>query len=216
MRSCEFDDGAEKVAQGIVIQRAPGAAGPNVKKLAKIAAKSRRLEFSIPVTLPSGRAEMMVSTYGSRSRTDDVFHEKGGAEYSGDGPRSSLEAGLKWLADRWGHGTLDFAKEKVSSSKCPLKPKELDIRAKTLARTILFGIDHGGLGSAFDGPVYACAVSYEETLKPMVWGDVTTRAAEPPSRSQRIGHECLHPAWGALRRDPDPRHPLSTRRSGLG
>ena len=75
----------------------------------------------------------------------------------------------------------------------PLKPKELDIRAKTLARTILFGIDHGGLGSAFDGPVYACAVSYEETLKPMGWGDVTARVAEARQRlidsgaAQQIG-----------------------------
>lgn len=51
----------------------------------------------------------------------------------------------------------------------PLKPREFDWKARTIAQDVVFGIDHGGLGSAFDGPVYARAVEFEQTLRPMNW-----------------------------------------------
>jgi hypothetical protein len=54
----------------------------------------------------------------------------------------------------------------------PLKPKEHDWRARTVAQDVLFGIDHGGLGSAFDGPVYVRALRYEKELRPMTWEQV--------------------------------------------
>ncbi|TXI24235.1 MAG: hypothetical protein E6Q67_03175 [Roseateles sp.] len=59
----------------------------------------------------------------------------------------------------------------------PLKPKEMDIRAKSLSRRVVMGLDHGGLGSAFDGPVFARQLEYEETLAPLTWSELAQRIA---------------------------------------
>jgi hypothetical protein len=56
----------------------------------------------------------------------------------------------------------------------PLKPKEHEWRARTVAQDVLFGIDHGGLGSAFDGPVYVRALQYQQELRPMSWAQLQT------------------------------------------
>lgn len=70
----------------------------------------------------------------------------------------------------------------------PLKPKEFDWKAVTVAQDVVFGIDHGGLGSAFDGPVYARAVRYVETLKPMNWATVCLAIAGARARMIERGH----------------------------
>lgn len=53
------------------------------------------------------------------------------------------------------------------SGENPLKPRELDVRAKIVDRRIMFGFDHGGLGSAFDGAVFVEAIQWEERVNPM-------------------------------------------------
>lgn len=49
----------------------------------------------------------------------------------------------------------------------PLKATELDIRAKMGPRRVLFGFDHQGLGSAFDGAAFAQAIEWSEDVRPM-------------------------------------------------
>lgn len=68
------------------------------------------------------------------------------------------------------------------AGESPLKAKELDIRAHATSKRVVFGLDHGGLGSAFDGPVYAEALKYEVTLKPMLWSAITERIAAARTR----------------------------------
>lgn len=49
----------------------------------------------------------------------------------------------------------------------PLKPNELDVRAKVGPQRLLFGLDHKGLGSAFDGGVFAQRLDWQEDVRPM-------------------------------------------------
>lgn len=49
----------------------------------------------------------------------------------------------------------------------PLKPNEMDVRAKVGKPKLLFGFDHKGLGSAFDGPVFAQRLDWKEDVRPM-------------------------------------------------
>lgn len=58
------------------------------------------------------------------------------------------------------------------SGESPLRAKELDIRARTVEERVLFGVDIPGLASAFDGPVFARKLKFEETLAPATWQDV--------------------------------------------
>jgi hypothetical protein len=70
----------------------------------------------------------------------------------------------------------------------PLKPKEHEWRARTVAQDVLFGIDHGGLGSAFDGPVYIQALSYEKELRPMSWEEIQANIGQARRRLIESGH----------------------------
>lgn len=49
----------------------------------------------------------------------------------------------------------------------PLRPNELDVRATVSARQLLFGFDHQGLGSAFDGAVFAERLDWKEDVRPL-------------------------------------------------
>jgi hypothetical protein len=49
----------------------------------------------------------------------------------------------------------------------PFKPYELDVRAKVGEPTLLFGVDHQGLGSAFDGAVFAQRLDWVKETRPM-------------------------------------------------
>lgn len=49
----------------------------------------------------------------------------------------------------------------------PLKPNELDVRARMSNRHLMFGYDHQGFGSAFDGPVFAQRLDWKEDVRPM-------------------------------------------------
>lgn len=51
----------------------------------------------------------------------------------------------------------------------PLKPRELDLRAKTVASDVVIGVEAGGVGSAFDGPVYIKSLEWREDLRPLPW-----------------------------------------------
>lgn len=53
------------------------------------------------------------------------------------------------------------------SGNNPLKPNELDVRAKVGAPRLMFGFDHKGLGSAFDGGVFAQRLDWQEDVRPM-------------------------------------------------
>lgn len=53
------------------------------------------------------------------------------------------------------------------SGSNPLKPNELDVRAKVGNPRLLFGFDHKGLGCAFDGPVFAQRIDWTEDVRPM-------------------------------------------------
>lgn len=53
------------------------------------------------------------------------------------------------------------------SGSNPLKPNELDVRAKVGPQKLLFGFDHKGLGSAFDGGVFAQRLDWQEDVRPM-------------------------------------------------
>jgi hypothetical protein len=76
------------------------------------------------------------------------------------------------------NGMFDEAVMKAElAGENPLKPKELDIRAKTISRRVVMGLDHGGLGSAFDGPVFARQLEFEETLSPLTWNEIGKRIA---------------------------------------
>jgi hypothetical protein len=57
------------------------------------------------------------------------------------------------------------------AGESPLRAKELDIRARTVEERVLFGVDIPGLASAFDGPVFARKLKFEETLSPASWKD---------------------------------------------
>jgi len=49
----------------------------------------------------------------------------------------------------------------------PLKPNVLDVNATVGPPTLLFGFDHKGLGSAFDGAVFAQTLEWKEDVRPM-------------------------------------------------
>ncbi len=59
----------------------------------------------------------------------------------------------------------------------PLKPAEMDVRAKVVAQSVMFGLDHRGLGTAFDGAVFAQALSWKETVRPMTLDVVAATVA---------------------------------------
>lgn len=54
----------------------------------------------------------------------------------------------------------------------PLKAKELDIGAELVGRSVFIGVETGGVGSAFDGPVYLQSIKWKERLTPMSWSAV--------------------------------------------
>lgn len=86
------------------------------------------------------------------------------------------------------HALYDEAVLKAElAGENPLKAKEMDIRARSVSKRVVFGLDHGGLGSAFDGPVYGEELVFEVTLKPMVWGAITERIAEARRRLVKDG-----------------------------
>lgn len=74
------------------------------------------------------------------------------------------------------------------SGENPLKPKELDVRAKILDRRLMFGFDHGGLGSAFDGAVHIQALSWEERVNPMSLEAIRATIQASRERLLRDGH----------------------------
>jgi hypothetical protein len=49
----------------------------------------------------------------------------------------------------------------------PLKPNEMAVRAEFSKPKVLFGLDHKGLGSAFDGAVFAQRVDWVERFQPL-------------------------------------------------
>ena len=49
----------------------------------------------------------------------------------------------------------------------PLKPNELDVRASVSGKRLMFGFDHQGLGSSFDGPVFAQRLDWKEDVRPL-------------------------------------------------
>lgn len=49
----------------------------------------------------------------------------------------------------------------------PLKPNELDVRATVGPPKLLFGFDHKGVGSSFDGAVFAQRLDWKEDVRPM-------------------------------------------------
>lgn len=51
----------------------------------------------------------------------------------------------------------------------PLKPKEKDVRAKTISEQMVIGVDMQGHGSAFDGPVYLRELEWEAPSRPYSW-----------------------------------------------
>lgn len=51
----------------------------------------------------------------------------------------------------------------------PLKPREKDIRAKTLENRLVIGVEMDGFGSAFDGPVYLKELEWVEPKRPYGW-----------------------------------------------
>lgn len=53
------------------------------------------------------------------------------------------------------------------SGNNPLKPNELDVRAKLGPQKLLFGFDHKGVGSSFDGAVFAQRLDWTEDVRPM-------------------------------------------------
>lgn len=53
------------------------------------------------------------------------------------------------------------------SGNNPLKPNELDVRAQCGAQKLLFGFDHKGMGSSFDGAVFAQRLDWTEDVRPM-------------------------------------------------
>lgn len=63
----------------------------------------------------------------------------------------------------------------------PLKAVERDIGAVMGERTVFIGVETGGIGSAFDGPVYLQSMAWKERLNPMSWA----RVEELISKSRR-------------------------------
>lgn len=53
------------------------------------------------------------------------------------------------------------------SGNNPLKPNELDVRATVGPAKLLFGFDHKGVGSSFDGAVFAQRLDWKEDVRPM-------------------------------------------------
>jgi len=51
----------------------------------------------------------------------------------------------------------------------PLKPREKDVRAKTLSESLVIGVEMDGFGSAFDGPVYLRELQWESPKRPYSW-----------------------------------------------
>lgn len=51
----------------------------------------------------------------------------------------------------------------------PLKPREKDVRAKTLSESLVIGVEMEGFGSAFDGPVYLRELEWESPKRPYSW-----------------------------------------------
>lgn len=72
----------------------------------------------------------------------------------------------------------------------PLKPAEFDVKAKLVSQTLFVGDDGAeeeetaAFASAFDSPVWAQRLSWEETLKPLSWEAV--RAAAEASRARLL------------------------------
>lgn len=59
----------------------------------------------------------------------------------------------------------------------PLRMKEMDVGAKRGEQTIFLGLEMEGVGSAFDGAVYAQELSWKERMTPIAWGDVLAKIA---------------------------------------
>lgn len=51
----------------------------------------------------------------------------------------------------------------------PLRAREMDVRAKVACSELVIGVEMGGVGSAFDGPVYLKKLSWEEERRPIGW-----------------------------------------------
>jgi len=66
----------------------------------------------------------------------------------------------------------------------PLKPTELDVRARSEQESVFMGDDGQDVLSAFDAPVYVRTLSWDEMLTPLSWDSV--KAAALASRERLI------------------------------
>lgn len=60
----------------------------------------------------------------------------------------------------------------------PLRSKEMDVSAEMLEKTLFQGVETDGVGSAFDGPVYAQRIRWKERLAPLGWSQVLDKIKE--------------------------------------
>lgn len=64
----------------------------------------------------------------------------------------------------------------------PLKAAEYDWKARTISETIFEGIEQDFYESAFDSPVYARTVEFDEILRPIQWSYVQTEIESAQAR----------------------------------
>ena len=74
----------------------------------------------------------------------------------------------------------------------PLRPNELDVRAKMGKSKLLFGWDNQGLGSTFDGPVYTQELTWRETVAPMKVLALAQAVRQGREALVAAGHAVLH------------------------
>lgn len=51
----------------------------------------------------------------------------------------------------------------------PLRAREMDVRARVERSEMVIGVDMGGVGSAFDGPVFLKKLAWQEERRPVQW-----------------------------------------------
>jgi uncharacterized protein YjbI with pentapeptide repeats len=115
-------------AKNLVV-KAVRTAGPNMRKLAQVAAASRRLTTTIRLHLADdGHVDLTPSLrqFSGRPLAETGYmHEspKGGLGHHGQA--ASFEQAMLELTDLWARGTPDFESVQVDAKQCPLKGAEL-------------------------------------------------------------------------------------------
>jgi hypothetical protein len=96
----------------------------------------------------------------------------------------------------------------------PLKPREKDLRASTVASRLVVGIEMEGLGSAFDGPVFLKKIEWKEPKESFSWRQVVELVRDGRQAMLRSGLLVPGPEFGPTATYDE--YLISRARGGLG